>query len=436
MRTRTTLVATAIAAALALTGCAAGSSSPKASDNGGKTGDVTMTLLTFETPNLTAKYWDDAIARTSAKVPGVKIKKLVSPSADRTAYVKQLDASGQMPDIMPAINVNGFAQSGKLAGWTPDELSSTFVNPKANEIDGKVYQLPYNTQTIPSVYYNKSDFAKAGIAAPPKTYAEFLADCAKLKAKGINPLVVGGGGKDTWADMYPLIATVASEVYKSNPNWLADRVAGKTTFADDPAFVKAVQKVADLAKQGYIDKAGLSRSYADDEQAFRDNKGAMYPMGSWFAASADAKKPSFDVGVFNWPTDDGSVVVPAFTGGGLSVSSKAPDVELAKKWALAFETDPTNLDTIVKSDGAMIAEKGYTPPADMGPVYNATLDLYNQALKSGTVTDAFTQENGDASLPPGVSDKAATGMQDLIAGKKTAAQYASFLDSEWAKASR
>ncbi|MEV6013805.1 ABC transporter substrate-binding protein, partial [Streptomyces sp. NPDC051976] len=63
MRTRTTLIATATAAALALTGCAAGSSSHKSTDNGGKAGDVTLTFLTFETPNLTAKYWDDAIAR-------------------------------------------------------------------------------------------------------------------------------------------------------------------------------------------------------------------------------------------------------------------------------------------------------------------------------------------------------------------------------------
>ncbi|MEV6013874.1 extracellular solute-binding protein [Streptomyces sp. NPDC051976] len=390
--------------------------------------------MTFETPNLTAKYWDDAIARASAKVPGVKIKKLVSPIVDRDAYVKQLDASGQMPDIMPAIKPNAYVRASKLADFTPDELTD-FVDPKANAINGKIYQLPYNTQTVPLVYYNKQDFAKAGITAPPKTYPEFLADCAKLKAKGINPLVVGGGGKDTWADMYPLTAAVATDVYKNNPNWLSDRVAGKTSFSD-PAFVKAAGKVADLAKKGYIDKAGLSRSYADDEQAFRDNKGAMYPMGSWFATSADNKKPNFDIGVFPWPTDDGSVAVPAYTGGGLSVSSKAADVELAKKWALAFETDKTNLDAIVKGDGAIIAEKNYTPPTDMGPVYNATLAVYNQALKSGTVTSSFSSESGDGALLPGLADKAALGVQDLIAGKKTAAQYAAFLDSEWSKANR
>ncbi|GAA0976929.1 MULTISPECIES: extracellular solute-binding protein [Streptomyces violaceusniger group] len=413
--------------AAALTGCTAGSKSSSSSG-----GDVELSFLTFETPNLDAAYWDAAIRRASEQVPGAKIKKLVSPVVDRTAYVKQLDSSGQMPDIMPAINPQGFAQAGKLAAFTPQELTE-FIWPRSNAIDGKIYQLPYNTQAVPLVYYNKALFAKAGISAPPTTYADFLEVCAKLKAKAITPIVVGGGGKDTWADMYPLIAAIATDVYKGDPRWLAERAADKKSF-DDHAFVKAVDKVAQLAKKGYIDKAGLSRSYADTEKAFRDGKGAMYPMGSWFPASADAKKPGFEVGVFAWPADDGSLVVPAFTGGGLSVSAKAPDVELARKWALAFQLDKTNLDAIVKSDGAIIAIKGYQPPKGMGPIYQDTLAVYEQALKKGRVTTAFSQENGDGSLLPGLSDKAALGVQDLITGKKSANQFARFLDSEWTKA--
>lgn len=427
MDRRSFLAGSGAVVASALTACTAGSDSSSSSG-----GDAEMTFLTFETPNLDADYWDAAIERASAKVPGVKIKKLVSPSVDRTSYAKQLDSSGQMPDIMVALTVAGFAQAGKLAAFGQGELTD-FVWPKSNAIGGKIYQLPYNTQTIPMVYYNKDLFAKAGITDLPRTYADFLDVCARLKAKGINPIVLGGGGKDTWADMYPLIATVATDVYKDNPRWLVERTEGKTQFADQ-TFVRAVDKVARLADDGYIDPAGLSRSYADTEKAFRDGKGAMYPMGSWFPASADADKPAFDVGVFAWPTDDGTLVVPAYTGGGLSVSSKAPDVELAKKWALAFQLDKANLDAVVKADGAIIAVKGYQPPTGMGQVYQDTLAFYEQGVKKGTVTTAFSQENGDGALLPGLSDKAALGMQDLLTGNKNAAEYARFLDSEWAKA--
>ncbi|MEZ0095239.1 ABC transporter substrate-binding protein [Streptacidiphilus sp. EB129] len=419
-----------LACAMALTSCAAGGSST--GQAAGKKGDVTLTFLTFETPNLNAAYWDAAIARASAKVPGVTIKKLVAPTADRTAYAKQLDASGQLPNIMIAVDSAGFAQAGKLVPWSDAQLKD-FVSPQSNPINGRIYQLPYNTQPTPLVYYNKADFAAADITAPPTTYAQLLADSAALKAKGMNPFVVGGGGADTWADMYPLIAAVGTDVYAENPQWLADRSAGKVTFAD-PAFTKAVSKIAALTSAGYVDKAGLSRSYADDEQAFRDNKGAMYPMGSWFAASADAKKPSFDMGVFAWPSDDGRLVVPAYTGGGMSVSSTSPDTALAQKWALAFMEDKQNLDASVKSDGSIIAIKGYTPPTTMGPVYKATVDIYEKAVAANGIVNAFSIETGDGALPPGMSATTATGVQDLMTGRKTAAQFSSFLDTEWAKA--
>ncbi|MGW8882809.1 ABC transporter substrate-binding protein, partial [Streptomyces mirabilis] len=266
----------ALAGALLLAGCTAGGSGTSASKGDGD--KVTLTFLTFETPNLDAKYWDAAIARASAKVPGVTIKKLVSPSADRTGYAKQLDSTGQFPDVMIGLNPAGFAEAGKLAPWTDKELAA-YENPRANTYGGKVYQLPYAAQTT-LVYYNKKDFAAAGIDTPPRTYRELLDDSAKLKKKGINPFVVGGGGKDSWADMFPLICTVATDVYQKTPDWLSQRAKGKVEFTD-PAFVAAAQKVAGLADQGYIDRAGLSRSYADTEQAFRDGKGAMYPMGSW-----------------------------------------------------------------------------------------------------------------------------------------------------------
>jgi multiple sugar transport system substrate-binding protein len=228
---------------------------------------------------------------------------------------------------------------------------------------------------------------------------------------------------------------VATDVYHKTPDWLTQRAAGSVKFADAD-FTKAAQKVAELAKKGYIDPAGLSRSYADTEQAFRDGKGAMYPMGSWFATAADNTKPDFEIGAFPWPSDDGSPVTPTFTGGGTLVSSSTPNVDLAKKWALAFDEDKENNDAFVKADGSIPAIKGYTPPSDMGPVYQATVDIYQKGMDNGSIVNAFSQEAGDGSLPPGLADKAALGVQDLITGKKSAADFAAYLDDQWAKATQ
>ncbi|WP_031066092.1 extracellular solute-binding protein [Streptomyces sp. NRRL WC-3742] len=425
-RSRRLVFLTAATAALALTaGCSAGGSS---TSGGGASGGVTLTFLTFETPNLNAAYWDAAIARTSAKVPGVTIRKLVTPNTDYTTYAKQLLASGQLPDVMIGISPTDFVKAGALAPFTADQLTG-FVDPMANSINGRSYQTPWATQAVPMVYYNKDDFAKAGIDHPPTTWSEFLADCAELKAAGITPIEIGGGGADSWADQYPLVAAVSADLYPAAPTFVADLASGKASFTD-PRFVAAAQKVATLASEGYLDKAGLSRSYANTEQAFREHKAAMYPMGSWFPASADTDPPSFPVGVFTWPTDSGQIVMPADTGGGTAVSAKSRNVALAQKWALAFSTDKDNLDAAVKADGLFMAVKGYTPPSTLGANYTAGYELYQKAVAANRTVKAFAVNDA---LPSGVTNDMYKAIVDLVNGGRSAAQFAQVMQDSYRK---
>jgi multiple sugar transport system substrate-binding protein len=402
-------------------------------DAGTSTGDQEISFLTFETPNLTPAYWDAAIKRVTDKHPEIKVKKLVAPTADgRTAYAKQLLQSGQFPDVMIAVTPAGFAEAGELYAWQPDELKD-FQFPTANPIKGKYFQLPANTQTIPPVYYNKKMFADAGITTPPTTWAQLLDASAKLKDKGLTPFTVGGG-KDGFASSMLLAGVVSVDLYGKNPNWLSQRREDKVKFAD-PDFQAALGKFAELADKEYIDKTSVSRDYAATEQAFLDGKSAMYPMGNWFAANADSKKPAFDIGVFNFPTSDGKLVVPAYTGGGMIVSANAKKLDAAKKFALAFQLDKDQLDQSVKADGLFPAIKGYTLPADVGPVLKAGYELYQQAVDKNAVVHTFRWETADDGLLPGMADKVDQAAQDLITGRKSVADVAAFLDAEWVKAS-
>jgi multiple sugar transport system substrate-binding protein len=415
------------AALLALSACSVGSNT-----GSGTGGDKEITFLTFETPNLTPAYWDAAIKRVTDKNPGIKVNKLVAPTADgRTSYAKQLLQSGQFPDVMIAVDPTGFAEAGNLYAWQPDELKD-FQFPTANPIKGQYYQLPANTQTIPPVYYNKKMFADAGITAAPKTWDELVADSEKLKAKGYTPFTIGGG-KDGFPSSMILTGLVSTEVYNTTPDWLTQRRTDKVKFADAP-FQKAFQKLGDLAAKGYIDKTQVSRDYAATEQAFLDGKSAMYPMGNWFAANADSKKHDFDIGVFNFPTEDGKLVVPAYTGGGMIVSAKAANLDAAKKFALGFQLDKDQLDASVRADGLFPAIKGYTPPADVGPVFKAGYDLYTEAVRQNAVVHAFRWETADDGLLSGLKDKVDQAAQDVITGRKSVADASAFLDTEWAKA--
>ncbi len=390
--------------------------------------DTKLTFLTFETPNLTAAYWDKVIAETTAKVPGVVIEKLVSPTVDRDAYARQLDSTGQLPDIMVAVSPTGLAEAGKLAEFSAEELSD-WINPTANSFDGKIYQLATNTQTIPMIYYRLSDFEKAGIKGTPKTWDELLAAAEKLKAAGITPFNIGGGGADTWANMYTLIGLVGSDVYAKDKDWLKKLVAGETTFKD-PLFVGAVTKFKELVDKGYIDPKLLSNDYPATQASFLAGTGAMYPMGSWFTVAPSAEQQK-EYGVFPFPTADGSLVVSAFTGGGLSVSSKAPDVAKAKQWAIEFSK--ANAEGGARFDALFVALKGFTAPADLPPLYTAALDLYNKGVAAGAVVPTFSNEGGTPSLPAGMNGEIASAIGDLINGRKDVDGFVSYLDEKFAE---
>ncbi|MFD9959509.1 extracellular solute-binding protein [Amycolatopsis sp. NPDC058986] len=395
-------------------------------------GGAEITFLTFETPNLTPAYWDAAIKRVTDRNPGLHVRKLVAPTADgRTSYAKQLLQSGQFPDVMIAVDSAGFAEAGNLYAWKPEELKD-FQFPEANPVRGGYYQLPANTQTIPPIYYNKKLFAEAGIAVPPKTWDELVADAGKLKAKGSTPFTIGGG-KDGFPSSMILSGLVSTEVYGTTPDWLTQRRAGKVKFADS-VFQQAFGRLADLAARDYLDKTSVSRDYAATEQAFLDGKSAMYPMGNWFAANADAKKHDFDIGVFDFPTVDGKRVVPAYTGGGMIVNAKAANLDAAKKFALGFQLDKGQLDASVKADGLFPAVKGYQPPADVGPTFKAGYELYQRAVQENAVVHAFRWETADDGLLPGMKDKVDQAAQDVITGRKTVPEACAFLDTEWAKA--
>ncbi|RZQ63786.1 extracellular solute-binding protein [Amycolatopsis suaedae] len=415
-----------LCAALLLAACSVQDGSGSQDSSGG----AEITFLTFETPNLTPAYWDAAIKRVTDANPGMRVKKLVAPSTDRTSYAKQLLQSGQFPDVMIAVDPAGFAESGNLYAWKPEELGA-FQFPGANPIGGGHHQLPANTQTIPPVYYNKTMFADAGVTAPPRTWAELLDAAGKLKAKGHQPFVIGGG-KEGFPSSMLLTGIVSTDVYGKRPDWMTQRRAGNVKFSD-PDFVAAVGKFAELSTRGYLDKGTLSRDYAATEQAFLDGKGAMYPMGNWFAANADTKKHDFEIGVFNFPTADGKLVVPAYTGGGISVNAKSKNLDAAKKLALGFQLDKGQLDASVKADGLIPAIKGYQPPADTGPVYRAGYQLYQEAVASNAVVNAFAWETADDGVLPGFKDKIYRAAQDVINGKSPA-EVCAFLDAEWSKA--
>jgi Bacterial extracellular solute-binding protein len=388
---------------------------------------VKLSFLTFETPALDAAFWDNSIQVAVKQVPGLSIDKIVTPGADRNGYAKQLQASGQFPDVLASINPRDFLEAGLLEPFDQAWLDSNFVLPNANAIKGKSYIPPTNSQIIPLVFYNKDIFAANSIKVPTN-YAEFVDAVAKLKAAKVVPVEFAGA--EPWSASMVLVGLASADVLGKDPKWIEERYAGTVKFAD-PLFANAMKKAQDLIAKGAFGTAALSVDFATANKNFLDGKSGMYPMGSWFTGSGYMTADQAEhFGAFPWPTDDGSLVVPFNVGGTTAVSTKASDVAVATKFAQAWSLAPENLKVLIETDGAYPMMKNISLDQFGATTSQLYKDTYGLVTSTNSKVSAVSWVNNDDSLAPGINDKFYALAQGLFSNKDLAAQLAQ-LDADW-----
>jgi multiple sugar transport system substrate-binding protein/raffinose/stachyose/melibiose transport system substrate-binding protein len=383
--------------------------------------------MTFETPALDATFWDTSIENALKEVPGITIDKIVSPDADRNAYAKQLQASGQFPDILSSINPKDFLEADLLEAFDQGWLEDNFLLPDGNAIDGASYIPPTNSQVIPLVFYNKQIFADNGIEVPA-TYADFVSAVEKLRAAGVTPIEMAGA--EPWAGSMSLVGLASADVLGQDPEWIQKRYDGSVTFSD-PLFADAMQKAVDLIAAGAYDPAALSVDFATANSNFLAGKSAMYPMGSWFTGSSYiTPEQAANIGAFPWPTDDGSIVIPFNVGGTTSVSSQSKDVPNSVKFAQAWSLDPGNLKVLIETDGAYPMMKNLTLDDFGVSVNDLYTDTYGLVTDDNTKVASFAWVNNDNALAPGINDLFYALSQSFFSNADVASQLAQ-LDADW-----
>ncbi len=70
------------------------------------------------------------------------------------------------------------------------------------------------------MFYSKEAFTKAGITAPPATWAEFMTDLGKLKTAGVTPIMFADGGlcNPSWFERLATSSLLAGQVSKFDVN--------------------------------------------------------------------------------------------------------------------------------------------------------------------------------------------------------------------------
>jgi multiple sugar transport system substrate-binding protein len=178
------------AALAAIAGC--GSSGGSSGGTGSSNGKVTLTFFGADygtgPSNSTTKYWDAVAAAFHQAHPSITVNVQTVNWNDFPTKSATLIQNKQYPDIMEGNPAPPYAQSGLIYPasdvLSPDVVSNLIPKfLKDGQYQGTNYGIPFTTSTR-AMYYNKKIFAAAGIAAPPKTWAELQSDAAKIKAKG------------------------------------------------------------------------------------------------------------------------------------------------------------------------------------------------------------------------------------------------------------
>lgn len=168
---------------LTVSGCGFGSSSSDESDPN------TLMFLAPTYSDGTKAEWDAIIADFQKANPDIKVKLSMESWDSINEVVRtKLQSKGTTPDILNIDAYSTFATDGQLYSATDiadpqviNDIQPAFA--KNASIDGTQWALPLFASTR-TLFYNTDLFAKAGIAAPPKTWSELTDDAKKIQALG------------------------------------------------------------------------------------------------------------------------------------------------------------------------------------------------------------------------------------------------------------
>jgi multiple sugar transport system substrate-binding protein len=222
------------------------------------------------------------VKKFNATHPDIKIEMTIMPWD--VFYEKLLPSwgAGKGPDLVgfDSAQLPQYADRGVLAqlddvyskGLEKNKLVRSAV--EAGKWNGHYYGVPMNFTTL-LLYWNKDMFRKAGLTAPPKTWAEWRRDAVKLtidRNKDGKPEQYGYAIADhETVPMWPIL------LWGNGGGVVSPD--GKRSMLGDKASIQAVQQWANLVINKHISPIGLAG--ADADNVFLAKKAAMEVVGPW-----------------------------------------------------------------------------------------------------------------------------------------------------------
>ncbi|MEU7749552.1 sugar ABC transporter substrate-binding protein [Nonomuraea sp. NPDC049158] len=297
--------------------------------------------------------WDSEVAATlvrrfESENPSLRVE-VVKTTGDTVANKVSvaLDA-GNTPDLITEsiARTKTYIGKGQLADLT--SLYGTAM-PKSDfapgltdvvAVDGKTYAVPYRWATN-ALIYNTDLFAKAGIASPPTTWAEFVADAKKLTTS-----TVAGTAWPMQGDPSDL-----------SLRFLDFALQGGTTFENgtpkltQDSVERALELMGTSVTKGYATKSSFELDNTGIRDLFLQGRIGMY-LGGVFDADTAARQ-KFPVGTALAPGPSGPGIQEG-VGWAYIVPKAAKNIDGAKKLA-SFLGRPENMASLTLTFPARVS---------------------------------------------------------------------------------
>lgn len=404
-----------------LAGCGSGGGDKENESAGGKD-QVELSLMFSGGDQNWKKSVENVAAKYMEKNQDVKIKLEPSGSGVYNDFLKTKDAVGEFGDIVELKEQKTYAKSNKIV-----EMPSEIVDlvETAIEIDGKVYSTPTATNTQ-GIIYNKAIFKDLGLEEP-KTYADFLDICEKIKKSGVDPLVVGAS--DLWHMGFWTNHFFRNDVLKDNMEFQQDRTAGEVSWTD-PEPTKMINDLKNLFDKKYVQDGFMSTADNQTAAILTSGTAAMLYSGPWMFAQLDEADKNFDYGFFFLPAEDGTLNVFSDNGSGWGISSECAKDE--EKYAAAqdflkfFYSKDIYAETLKSMSILPITKEKVTYEAS--PVQEKLIETFQSDS-----TNKININLGDQDTPDGFRDYMYKVIQEIILGETSVDEGLKNMDTEWDK---
>jgi ABC-type glycerol-3-phosphate transport system substrate-binding protein len=286
--------------------------------------------------------------------------------------------------------------------------------------NGKVYGVPVQVEEI-VVYYNKDL-----VTEEPQTVDELRQIADELKGRGKIPFAFGD--QDQWPAGHIFSIGVSNVLGRDG----LDNILYGAGRWDTPEVVEVVNLLfRDFVESGYYPDGVNAITYDDANALFYSGQAAMNPTGTWQVSPIVDSVQDFEVGIFPFPSINGSdVSPPAGVGGGLFVANNAQNPE----GGITF------IDYLLQDSTERLAmEKFNTIPAhpvdaqglNVSGLFKEVLDDLSKSTEAG----AFGY-NIDVLTPQNFNDVMFTGFQEVLNGSRSASEQVQALQAAWEEAKK